>query len=124
MMRAVFRALVVQSFQVGLDGEVRRAFEHLGRMSPCGRLVADLGLTGGDECMVELVGRRDTPERRNRVFITARNEIGPAEMVPEPLGMIGIEAHCLLDPFDAFLGPSEPRQDLALLHDDEVVVAD
>ena len=36
--------------------------------------------------------------------------------------MIGVEAHRLLDPFDALVRLTDPGQRLALLHDDEVVV--
>ena len=91
-------------------------------MRSCRRLVAELGMTGGEERMMELVGRRDAFERRDGVAIAVRNKIGSPEMVPKPLGMIGIEAHGLLDPLDALLGLSEPGQDLAVLHDNKVVV--
>src|SRR5262249_46530753 len=48
--------------------------------------------------------------------------MGAAEMVPEPLGMIRVEPHRLLDPRNAFFRAPEPGQHLALLHDDEIVV--
>ena len=43
-------------------------------------------------------------------------------MAPEALGMIGIEAHRLLDPVDPLLRLAQPGQYLALLHHDEIVV--
>src|SRR5262249_53578778 len=91
-------------------------------MRPCRRFIAELGMTGSDRRMMELIGRRNAPERGNCVAIAARNEISPAEVVPKPLGVVGVEAHGLLDPSDPFLRLSEPRQDLALLHHNEVVV--
>ena len=45
-------------------------------------------------------------------------------MVPEALGMVGIEAHRLADPLDPVLRPAEPGQKLALLDEDQIVVRD
>jgi hypothetical protein len=36
--------------------------------------------------------------------------------------MVGVEAHRLLDPFDALFRLTDPGQHLAVLHDDEVGV--
>jgi hypothetical protein len=52
----------------------------------------------------------------------ARDVLRPPEVIPESLRMVRVDAHRLADPLDAFLGPAEPGQDLALLDDDEVVV--
>src|ERR1700740_16895 len=61
-------------------------------------------------------------ERLDRVTIAPRDEVSAAEMTPKVLGMIGVEAHRLLDPFDAFFRLPNPGQHLTLLHDNEVVV--
>ena len=45
-----------------------------------------------------------------------------AEMVPESLGVVRVHPHRLPDPFDAILGSPQPREQLALLNQDEVVV--
>src|SRR5438132_6983795 len=45
-----------------------------------------------------------------------------AEVVPISLGMVGVQAHCLPDPFYAVLGPAQPGEKLAVLNQDEVVV--
>ena len=55
-------------------------------------------------------------------LVAARDEVGAREVAPEALGVVGIEAHRLQDPVDALFGLAEPGQDLALLHDDQVVV--
>src|SRR5439155_18246484 len=45
-----------------------------------------------------------------------------AEVVPVSLGVIGVQPHCLPNPFYAVLGPAQPREKLAVLNQDEVVV--
>lgn len=52
----------------------------------------------------------------------ARGELGPAEMAPEPLGMVRIETHRPANPLDPLFRAAEPGQNLALLDDDEVTV--
>src|SRR4029453_11870621 len=47
---------------------------------------------------------------------------GTSKMAPEALWVVRVEAHRLLDPVDALFRPSQPRQKLALLHDNQVVV--
>src|SRR5438552_7911814 len=43
-------------------------------------------------------------------------------MVPESLGVVRVHPHGLPDPLYAILGPPQPREQLALLNQDEVVV--
>ena len=45
-----------------------------------------------------------------------------AEMVPESLGVVRVQPHGFPDPLHAVLGPAQPREQLALLNQDEVVV--
>ena len=43
-------------------------------------------------------------------------------MVPVSLGVIGVQPHCLPNPFYAVLRPAQPGEKLAVLNQDEVVV--
>src|SRR5262249_49902330 len=121
-MLEILRALVVLRLEIILDAERGIALEHLGYVLARRRLVAELGMAGGEEGVMQMVGRRDAGKGRDRLGIMARHEMRAAEMVPEPLRMIRVEAHRLLDPRNAFFRAPEPGQHLALLHHDEIVV--
>src|SRR5215468_2139127 len=82
MMLAILRSLVVQGFQVRLDRKARLAFKSRGRMRPCRRFVAELGMTGGDKRMMELIERSNAPERGNCIAVAMRDEISSAEVIP------------------------------------------
>jgi len=43
-------------------------------------------------------------------------------MVPEPFRVVRVEAHCFPDPLDAFFRSAQPSIQLALLHNDQVIV--
>ena len=45
-----------------------------------------------------------------------------AQMAPEPRRMMRVELHRLADPVGALVGLPEPGQELAHLHDDQIVV--
>ena len=96
--------------------------QHLARMRAGGGRVAHLRRGRRHEGVVRVVRLGDAAEGLQRIGIVPRRELRAPEMVPEALGMIRVEPHRLADPFDAFLRPSEPGQQLALLHDDEVAV--
>src|SRR5438477_11561131 len=109
-MLAIFLALVMHGLEIFLDTERPVAFEYFRAMVARGGLVAERGMAGGQERMVQMVGSRDAGERGDRLGIAARHEERAAEMVPEPLRVIRVEPHRLLDPGDAFLGAPEPGQ--------------
>src|SRR5262245_30770129 len=71
---------------------------------------------------MRLVRIADVLERLDRFRVTARHKVRPAEMTPESFGMIRVQPHSLLDPFDAVFWRSEPGQNLPLLDDHEVIV--
>ena len=87
--------------------------------------VAHLRECRGEEGVMRIVGPCD-PRRRPRSASAyfSGTIAGAAEVAPEALRMIRVEPHRLADPLDPLLGPPEPGQDLALLHDNEVVVRD
>ena len=122
MMLRVLQAFVMKGLQISLYAEVWLVLEHLRGVPPGARFIAELGKTCGEKGMTELTGRRDVVERRNRLEIAARHKIGSAKMIPKSLGMIRIEAHRLFNPRNPIFGLSKPSQDLALLHDDKIVV--
>src|SRR5215467_2785489 len=70
-------------------------------------------------CTICLV---DALECLDRLVVTLRREIRAPQMTPEALRMIRVESHRLLDPFNSFLRAPQPRQDLALLDNDQVIV--
>src|SRR5258706_10828208 len=72
--------------------------------------------------MMGVVGPRDPRERRDGLGIFLGTIAGAPEVAPEALRVVRVEAHRLLDPVDALLRPPQPRQELTLLHYDEVVV--
>ena len=72
--------------------------------------------------MVRVVGRADPGEGLGRLRVATRHVVGAAQVVPVALGVIGIELHRPLDPVDALFRPAQPGQELALLHDDQIVV--
>ena len=82
----------------------------------------ELRVAGREKCRMAVVDAANPLERFDRFAVASRDEISAAEMTPEALGMIGVEAHRLLDRFDALFRLADPGQQLALLHDDEIVV--
>ena len=122
MVLAVFRPLVVQGVHVALDAEPGLALEHCRDVPARRGIIAAPGVARGQEGVVQMVGRGDAGKRSDRLAVPPRDEIGPAEVIPEPLRVVRIEPHRLLDPRGALLGLSEPSQDLALLDDDQIVV--
>ena len=122
MVLAVAVVLVVLRRDEALDREIGCPFQQLlGRALGC-CCVAELRVACREKRQMGLVGAANPLERFDRLAVAPRDEISAAEMTPEALGMIGVEAHRLLDPFDAFFRLANPGQYLALLHDDEVVV--
>src|SRR5437762_8525750 len=122
MMLDIFRPLVMKRSQERLDRKIRLAFENFRGLLVRRRLIAQLRVTRREVGMMAMVRRRDVPESRNRLGITPRHEKGAAEMIPEPFGVTRVEPHRLLDPWNALFRPSQPCQDFALLHDDEIVI--
>src|SRR5262249_43966427 len=85
-------------------------------------LIAKHGRTRRKESIVELVGATNAPERVGGLGVATGDEQGSAEMAPEALRMIGVQAHRFPDQLDALLSSAGPGVQLALLHDDEVVI--
>jgi len=119
---AVTLVLVVLRRDEALDGEVRRPLQHLLGCALGGRCVVELRMAGREKCKMAVVDAANPLERFDRFAVASRDEISAAEMTPEALGMIGVEAHRLLDPFNALFRLADPGQLLPLLHHDEVVV--
>src|SRR5215212_5771540 len=71
---------------------------------------------------MELIGRRDPLESGQSIGIAAGHKISAAQVVPETLRVIGIEAHGLQYPLNALLRLAYPGQHLALLNHDEIVI--
>src|SRR5262249_31255717 len=96
--------------------------DHLGRMGSGCDTVAHLRENGGEKGVMRMVGSGDPREGLGRFGVFFGAEAGAAEMIPEALGMVRIEAHRPPDPAYAFLGPPKLGQQLALLHHDKVIV--
>lgn len=122
VMLAVALILVVLRRDEVLDGEVRRPLQDLVRRALGRHCVAELRVASREKRRMDVVGAVNPLERFDCLAVAPRDEISPAEMTPEALGMIGVEAHRLLNPFDALFRLANPGQHLALLHNDEVVV--
>ena len=118
----VGRVAVVQARQVLADAKARR--KRQGQAALLGRRggVAPLGMAGRQRGAVHRIGRADAAQCLDRVVVAAGGEAGARQVVPEPLRVIGIEAHRLPDPVDAFDRLAEPGEQLALLDHDQVVV--
>ena len=102
----VFGALVVLGRKVGRNGKPRRELQHLGRMGRSGDAVAHMSEGRGQKGVMGVVGPRDAREgfRGLRELLGAIE--GAAEMAPEALGVVRIEAHRFSDPVDALFGAS------------------
>lgn len=122
MMVEVALAVVVERRKIARDSERRVLFQYRLGILLCRRLIIHLGVGCGKERIVGMIGRRNTLERLGRLGISPRHVKTPAQVTTETLGKIRVEAHRFLDPFDALFRLPQPGQDLALLHDDEVVV--
>src|SRR6516165_12007891 len=72
--------------------------------------------------MMRVVRPRDSREGLGGFGVFFGAIAGAPEVAPESLRVIWVEAHRLLDPVDALLRPSKPRQKLALLHNNKIVV--
>ena len=72
--------------------------------------------------MMRVVRPRDPGEGLGGFGVFLGAIAGAPEVAPEALWVVRVEAHRLLDPVDALLRPSQPRQQLALLHHDQVIV--
>src|SRR5215471_4164670 len=118
MVLAIAIELVVESAQVGFDRKLGIEREHAANMPGGGGLIAKHGRTRRKEGIVELVGATNAPERVGRLGVATGDEERSAEMAPEALWMIGVEAHRLLDQLDALLRSTDPGVQLALLHND------
>ena len=122
MVLAIAIELVVEGAQIGVDGKLGIEREHAANMPGGAGLIAKHGRTRRKESIVELVGATYAPERVGRIGVATGDEERSAEMAPEAFRMIGVEAHRLPDQLDALLGATGPSVQLALLHDDEIVI--
>src|ERR1051326_3816418 len=110
MMVKIFLALVVNSRKIVFHGEIRLAREHCLGITARFQLIAHLGVGGREKGLVRVVRRGDALEGLDSLSIAMGDEISSPEMIPEPLGVIWIEAHRLFNPVDALVGPSKPGQ--------------
>ncbi len=122
MTRAVDVVLVVLRGEIARHREARFELHHFGRMRRGRNAIAHLREDGGEEGVMREVGPRDPREGFGglRVFLGAVE--CAAEVIPKTLWVVGVEAHRLSDPVDAFLGPAQPGQKLALLYHHKVVI--
>ena len=122
MAPAIGFVLVMLGRQVCSYRELRLAFQHLRCMRGSRHRIAHLGESSREEGMMGVVRPRDPRKRFCGFGIFLGAIAGAPEVVPESLRVIWVEAHRPLDPVDAFFGPAKPRQKLALLHDNEIVI--
>src|SRR6185437_9092131 len=101
-------ALVVLGGEMIGHPECRLALQNFRGMCRGRDRVAHLRECSGEKGMMGVVGPRDPRERLGRFSVFFRTIAGAPEMAPEALGVIGIEAHRLLDPVDTVIRPSEP----------------
>src|SRR5262249_26021237 len=103
MVLAIAIELVVEGPQIGCDGKHGIEREHAANIPGSTGLIAKHRRTGRKESIVELVGATNPPERLGRLGVAPGDEERSAEMTPEALRMVGIEAHRLPDQLDALL---------------------
>src|SRR5262245_11149649 len=72
--------------------------------------------------VMRMIWRSQLAEGLDRIGIVTRRVLCPTEMTPETLWMIGVKPHRSLNPLDPLFRASEPGQQLALLHNNEVAV--
>src|SRR5262245_32780095 len=84
--------------------------------------IAHLGESACEEGMMRVVWPRDPRKSLGGFGVSFGAIAGAPEVAPEALRVIWVEAHCLLDPVDTLLRSPKPRQKLALLHNDKIVV--
>src|SRR5262249_29417454 len=87
-----------------------------------GGTVSQLRRRCSQKGVMRVIGRSQLAEGLDRIGIVTSRVLCPTEVTPETLGMIGVEPHRSTNPLDPFFGASEPGQQLALLHDNEVAV--
>ena len=105
---AIVLVLIVLRCDEALDGEVLRPFKNFVGGALRRYRVAELRITGGEKRQMAVVGAVDPLECLDCLAIAPRDEISAAEMTPEALWMIGVQAHSLLDPFDAWFRLADP----------------
>src|SRR4051812_37701208 len=111
---AVDLALVVLGGEVDGHREFWLVLEDLRRVRGSSDLVTHLRERGGEKGMMRVVGPCDPRKGLGGFGIFLSAIAGAPEMAPETLRVVRIKAHRLLDPVDALLRPSQPRQKLAL----------
>src|SRR5262245_53672014 len=74
MVLAIGIELVVEGAQIGFDGKGGIKREHAANMPGGAGLIAKHGRTGRKECIVELVGATNAPERVDRFGVAMGNE--------------------------------------------------
>src|SRR5262245_31881569 len=72
--------------------------------------------------VMRVIWRSQLAEGFNCISIVTRRVLCSTKMIPETLRMIGVEPHRSTNPLDPLFGASEPGQQLALLHDNQVAV--
>jgi len=103
-MLSVGRVAVVQRANEGPSRKSRLPLEHLtGVGAGCG-LVAELGCRRRQESVVRVVRSGELAVGGDRVSVSARGILRPAEMAPKTLRMIGIEPHRPANPRGARAG--------------------
>src|SRR3954451_8284091 len=102
-MRTVRLVTVMQRREIALDREPRLAAQHLLGVRLCPGGIADGGERRRAESAVAMVGLGDAAEGLDGLGVAAGDEERAAEVVPEPLGMVRVEAHGLPDPLDTVL---------------------
>ena len=122
MALAVDFALVVLRGEVDGHREFRLALQDLCRVRGSRDRIAHSRERGGEEGMMRVVRPCDPRKSLGGFGVFLGAIAGAPEVAPEALWVIRVKAHRLLDPVDAFLRPSKPRQKFALLHHNQVVV--
>ena len=123
MVREIALALVVKRRQViPPDAEAGLALEDFTDLLPCRGFISHLRKAGGEQRQMKMIGRSNALHSLGRLGIAVRDKKSASKMAPEARRVVGVEAHRFPDVFDAFFRLPEPSGDLALLHDDQVVV--
>src|SRR5579872_1520981 len=97
--------LVVLGGEVGGHREARLALEDLCRVRGGRDRIAHLRERGRQEGVMRVVRSRDPRKGGGGFGIFLGAIAGAPEMIPEPFRVVRVEAHGLLDPVDALLGP-------------------